>query len=286
MARQTRDQRSKRALTQVKYQISLVKLSIADTFRISTRSICTGLRTAVPTARCKYSKTTAPFNNIFEDEKLSDLAADLIRASLAESTWRKHTSAHNCLKEFAKQNNITITWPLDHSLTCNFAAWAISSKGLKCSTVNSYLSSLSTIHELKGHEGKNCTNYLTKRVIQGAQNLEFYNDKQVESRKVMSLPLLKILGHEIAISDWSENSKQVIFTAAVVAFFGAFRMGEILHKSKWQYNPFETLTWNDVVVTGVDSLLIHLKMDKSRNPKVLTLICLPLQAMDVALYKR
>jgi hypothetical protein len=83
----------------------------------------------------------------------------------------------------------------------------------------------------------------------------------------MSLPLLKILGHEIAISDWSENSKQVIFTAAVVAFFGAFRMGEILHKSKWQYNPFETLTWNDVVVTGVDSILIHLKMDKSRNPK-------------------
>jgi len=151
--------------------------------------------------------------------------------------------------------------------TCNFAAWAISVRGLKCSTVTSYLSSLSTIHELKGHESKECSTYLTKRVLQGAQNLEFYTGKSDTPRKAMSLPLLKLIGHEIARSDWSDNSKQVIFTAALIAFFGAFRMGEILCKNKWEYNQFETLTWSDIIVTGVDSVLIHLKMDKSRNPK-------------------
>jgi hypothetical protein len=120
---------------------------------------------------------------------------------------------------------------------------------------------------MKGFDTNSCYTPLVKRVVQGAQNIQFYSVKIDESRKVMTLQLLRLIGHEIAKSDWSVNSKQVIFTAAVVAFFGSFRLGEILSKKEWVYNEHETLTWSDVITTGIDSILIHLKMDKSRNPK-------------------
>jgi len=83
----------------------------------------------------------------------------------------------------------------------------------------------------------------------------------------MTLELLKLIGHEIATADWNSNSKQVIWTACVVAFFGSFRLGEILSKSEWSYNNTETLLWNDVKFTTPDSVLIHVTVEKSRNVK-------------------
>ena len=53
----------------------------------------------------------------------------------------------------------------------------------------------------------------------------------------MTLELLKILGHEIAKTDWPENSKQVLWCACTTAFFGSFRLGEILPKS--EYNAIQ-----------------------------------------------
>jgi hypothetical protein len=62
----------------------------------------------------------------------------------------------------------------------------------------------------------------------------------------MSLLLLKILGHEIALSEWEDDSKDVIWTAAVLAFFGSLRFGEMLGTGEWKYKPYETLLWSDI----------------------------------------
>ena len=68
----------------------------------------------------------------------------------------------------------------------------------------------------------------------------------------MSLPLLKLIGHEIAKASWDPNSKQVIWTACVVAFCGSFRLGEILAKNEWSFNTTETLLWSDVKFTKLN----------------------------------
>jgi len=44
----------------------------------------------------------------------------------------------------------------------------------------------------------------------------------------MTLALLKLIGHQIAKSDWSDDSKLTVWGACTTAFFGAFRIGEIL----------------------------------------------------------
>ncbi len=81
----------------------------------------------------------------------------------------------------------------------------------------------------------------------------------------MNLPLLKILGHEIAKSNWSKLNKQVFWSACTIAFFGSCRMGELLPLTETKIDPFVTLLWKDIKVKS-DSCIIHLKSPKSRQP--------------------
>jgi len=83
----------------------------------------------------------------------------------------------------------------------------------------------------------------------------------------MTLSLLKILGHSIAVSSWSDHSKCVVWTASCVAFFGSFRFGELLATSATEFNCFETLLWSDIRFIDENSIQIHVKVSKTRKPK-------------------
>ncbi len=73
---------------------------------------------------------------------------------------------------------------------------------------------------------------ITKLLIRGAENLEFYKKPKNLERRVMTLPLIRLIGHEVAKCDWSSHSKIVLWAAMCVGFFGSFRFGEILAKHK------------------------------------------------------
>jgi hypothetical protein len=104
-----------------------------------------------------------------------------------------------------------------------------------------------------------------KAMIKGAENLALFNVWKSNSRKVMTLPLLKILGHQIASVGWSNNSKLEVWTACVVAFFGSLRFGEILPASENSFYHAETLLWKDLKFRKDNSVLVHVKIDKSKN---------------------
>ncbi len=65
-------------------------------------------------------------------------------------------------------------------------------------------------------------------MLKGAKNLATYNEIFKPAKFVMSFHLLKLIGHEIAKSNWDKDKKLVIWTACCIAFFGSFRLGEIL----------------------------------------------------------
>ncbi len=102
-------------------------------------------------------------------------------------------------------------------------------------------------------------------MIKGAENLSMYSKIVKRSRLAMSFPLLKIMGHEIATSDWTDDSKRVVWTAACVAFFGSFRMGELLSPEENSFNS-ETLTWNCVNFDSASSAIIKIKFPKNGKP--------------------
>ena len=96
--------------------------------------------------------------------------------------------------------------------------------------------------------------------------MEIYADQVKGTRKVMSLPLLKMLGNEIAKTMWDENSKQVVWSALTLAFFGSFRMGEILSPQENSFSPKDTLLWKDVKFLSPSHIIVHIKTPKSRLP--------------------
>lgn len=81
----------------------------------------------------------------------------------------------------------------------------------------------------------------------------------------MTLPILKILGHALAKSDWSDHSKIVVWSACCVGFFGSFRFGELLSSKKDSFNAFETLVWKDIRFVDGNSIMIHNKIPKTRT---------------------
>jgi hypothetical protein len=101
-------------------------------------------------------------------------------------------------------------------------------------------------------------------MIRGAENLARYNAVFSKVRLVMTLPLLKILGHEIAKSNWSTCNKKVFWCVCTTAFFGSFRLGELLAPGKNKQSP-ETLTWDKVKFLDNNSALIEIKFPKSNK---------------------
>jgi hypothetical protein len=97
-------------------------------------------------------------------------------------------------------------------------------------------------------------------MLRGAKNVSLYTELSNSSRFAMSFPLLKIIGHEIAKSNWDLDRKNVFWAACCTAFFGSFRLGEILPKSEGT-EP-ETLTWNRVHFTAKNSAVINIRFPK------------------------
>jgi len=189
----------------------------------------------------------------------------LLGAAYASSTWGKHSTALSSYKKFAYVNKIAVIFPFSVDDICGFTSWALIDAKLKPSTVKSYLSSLAVIHKLRNASAENFDNFIIKNLIKGAENISFYDEWSKGTRKVMTLPLLKLVGHEIAKSNWSENSKQLFWTCCLMSFFGSFRIGELLCCNKDKFVPKETLTWGDILFRGQDSILVHLKITKNRS---------------------
>jgi hypothetical protein len=104
-------------------------------------------------------------------------------------------------------------------------------------------------------------------MLKGAKNLATYNEICKPAKFVMSFHLLKLIGHEIAKSNWDKDKKLVIWTACCVAFFGSFRLGQILPRESSE-NSWESLKWKQVVFTQKNSVIINIKFPKVfRNMK-------------------
>jgi hypothetical protein len=134
---------------------------------------------------------------------------------------------------------------MDTAYLREFTRWALSVKKLSPQTVSIYLSDLKLAHKLRDLDCSHFEDFFTKAMIKGASNLLLYTDIIKKAKFVLTYPLLKLLGHEIAKSEWSVDSKRVIWTACCLAFFGSFRLGEILCIKDNVFST-ENLTWENV----------------------------------------
>jgi len=211
----------------------------------------------------KYSETNPLAATL---SKLDNYSLNLVSAAYSSSSWNSLICTKNSFSQFEILHGKSYSWPLTVETICKYVNWCFFTKKFEPSTIKTYLSNLATLHKLKNLEFSNFSSFLVKTHVRGVENLCLSNVHEKRCRRAMSLPVLKILGHEIALKNWSNDSKIVVWTAMCIAFFGSFRIGEILAKSEFAYNVIDTLIWNNVKFMDDDSVIITSNVTKNRTP--------------------
>jgi hypothetical protein len=199
------------------------------------------------------------------NENMCLSAKKLLSAALAKSSWNKNISGLNALVKFEMDTKIPVVWPVSIETIRSFATWCLDHKGLKSDTVKSYIAAISLAHVL---QDISCPNYSKDKILvmllQGAENLNRLKVENSPQRRVATLDTLLLIGHYIAISNWSDSSKIVFWSLCTVAFFTSARLGELLSKAEYFYDPTSDLLWKDVKFSN-GHILIHIKNPKSKN---------------------
>jgi hypothetical protein len=75
--------------------------------------------------------------------------ADLVAASMATSSWHRHTASLNFYKKFCISTGTKLNWPIQAETARKFTAWAVRSKKLSADTTKVYISDLKLAHKLR-----------------------------------------------------------------------------------------------------------------------------------------
>jgi hypothetical protein len=185
-------------------------------------------------------------------------------ASRSAASWNRHAAAINCYYKFCNHIALSTRWPIELESLRKFASWALTTQNLSCQSTKVYLSDLKLAHNLRGYKTDIFEDFFVKSMIKGAGNLALYSNITKRIRLIMTLPLLKILGHEIAASSWSQDSKRIFWTACCLAFFGSFRMGEILMSSDKCFSA-DHLTWDRINFSSSDYVTIQIGLPKIKK---------------------
>ena len=118
-------------------------------------------------------------------------------------------------------------------------------KNHSASTTEAYLSGLKMLHVHRFGSAAQFEVPLVKRVIRGLKNKEAVSFEPRDHRLAMSFDALKILGNMISSLNWPKNDRIIIWSACLLAFWGSFRLGEIL--SLTARSPSDhTLLWDAI----------------------------------------
>jgi hypothetical protein len=119
---------------------------------------------------------------------------------------------------------------------------------------------------MRGFTSYDINDIIIKNTLRGASNLDkTYAIHKSSTRRCMTLPLLQILGHNLASSGWSLSSIQTVWTACLLAFFGSMRMGELLAPTEHSFDPSSTMTWSSLKWRTDGSILLHIKIPKTHT---------------------
>jgi hypothetical protein len=188
----------------------------------------------------------------------------LIHASLAASTWARYESGWRAFLAYESHVGHPASWPLSKETIRSFVTYCITVKKLKPTSTKTYLSAIVHVHKMKGFVGYEIADSVVSSLLRGAENLLMANPPaRGPGRRVMTLQLLKILGHRLRSSGWSPATQQTVWAACTVAFFTSARMGELLAPAEGHFDRTATLTWACVQYRPDDSYLLHVRLPKS-----------------------
>ena len=165
---------------------------------------------------------------------------------------------------FCVTYNVWDPFPLTEHLLCSFVAF-LADQGLAPQTGKSYLAALRSMQISLGLPDPRDQSSLPilKRVLAGISRARAQSGLQPRIRLPITIQVLARIN--TALSESSRRDKVVLWAVAASAFFGFFRLGELLPVSTTAFNPSTQLSWGDVSVdshTEPSMVQFHLKVSK------------------------
>ena len=183
---------------------------------------------------------------------------------LAPSTQKTYNAAMKHFHTFCITYNVINPFPLTEHLLCSFAAY-LADQTLAPQTIKSYLSALRNMQISLGLPDPREQSSLPvlKRVQAGISRTRMLKGSPPRIRLPITAHILEQIRATVIAS--ANPEKHAIWAIAASAFFGFFRLGELLPDSISSYNPVTNLSWGDVSVdshTNPQMIQFHVKVSK------------------------
>ena len=198
--------------------------------------------------------------------------------SLTKQTWSVYRTAQKMLYRCCTETNSRFSLPLTNADILTFTAWLLD-RGVKSSTISSYLSGLRQVHLSKGVDIPLIRSDLISQVLKGQSHLDSISSKHKPTRLPVSPTILRILKLEINNSPLSKLDKRLTWLLCTLAFHGSFRIIELLSKTKRTFDPDFCLLGNDVTLkpfihnnSSISILSITVKSPKAGRPHTLDIV--------------
>jgi hypothetical protein len=183
--------------------------------------------------------------------------------AITSKSWLKYNTAYNNLEKFSKNTNTTIEWPLNKEVINGFVIWCISNDRMCPNTIKSYIYALSQIQQWKGLGPINIGDSMTKKFLSSAKNAKTNEKKQTKSQTNGTITLKKMQKLKKYLhKTLRKDDRRAVWAAMTVAFFGSFRMGELLAQEPKSFDKTSTLLWENVEKHKTHNV-IQLKSPKS-----------------------
>jgi hypothetical protein len=189
---------------------------------------------------------------------------------LARNTWATYKTSVNHLGRCQNETGMNMNLPFDLKKTLTFVGW-MEARGLKASTMSTYLSGLRMYHLATGVEIPCLREPLVQLILKGQDNYDKVRDKvgQMGGRLPVTINIMRLLKRNLVKVAWSMTNKRLFWVVATLAFAGSFRIHELCSRTGLEYCEQTTLLWGDVKlgrmrVSGreLEYLSVHVKSPK------------------------
>lgn len=223
----------------------------------------------------KYGGSGSCSTHLFDKLELPQETREALAAignhAITRKTWSTYRTAERMLLRCQKETKHCLELPLSNCSVLVFVDWLIRKRGVKATTVNSYLAGLRQLHIVKGLEEPQLRSGQVQLILRGQANIDATAKRSSvnKGRLPVTMALMKVLKDRIRNQEWDTCKKFLVWSVCTIAFHGGFRIHELLARQQGSFDPDFTLLTQDAkirecTVGGCKTKFIELKI---KNPK-------------------
>ena len=180
---------------------------------------------------------------------LLDSAIMAANNSLTAHTWVCYEAVKKHIKNCQVFTRKRFSFPFSDKMVTVLVAYLLSLGTLKAKTIESYLSALRVWHLTRGFFIQSLRPDIVKAMLTGKGHLDDEIDREDFGRMPILIEHLDLLSAILPLDKTlTANQKQAFWAICVIAFFGSFRITELLSKNARTIDPKVDLMRRDVEI--------------------------------------